>query len=167
MDNALKFEQIQVGDRWTSPTRTITETDIVNFACTTGDFNRLHLDQEYAAQTVFGRPIAHGLLGLAWVAGLGSHSPLVDTLAFLGVDDWRFLRPLYIGDTVHVVTEAIEIRESGRRGGQVHWRRELINQRGEITQSGVFRTLVARARTVRKVARSSVSSADSPRKMVS
>ncbi len=149
MDSALKFEQIRLGDRWTSPTRTITETDIVNFAAMTGDFNRLHVDHEYAARTAFGRPIAHGLLGLSWVAGLGSHSPAVDTLAFLGLEEWRFLRPLYIGDTVHVVTEAVEIRESGRRGGQVSWRRELFNQKGEVAQAGIFRTLVARAHVQR------------------
>ncbi len=170
MESALKFEQIHVGDRWTSPTRTVTETDIVNFACMTGDFNRLHVDHEFAAQTPFGRPVAHGLLGLAWVAGLGSHSPLVDTLAFLGIDEWRFLRPVFIGDTLHVVTEVIELRESGRRGGQVHWRRELVNQRGEIVQAGIFRTLVARAQPLRKSTRptpAAVGSSGGRPKMVS
>lgn len=143
MGELLHFEKLNVGDVFLSPRRTITESDIVNFAGMTGDFNPLHVDHEHASETAYGRPIAHGLLGLAWVAGLGSNSPCVNTRAFVCVRDWKFLRPLYIGDTVHVETEVIETRKSGRKSGHVSWRRRLVNQHGETTQDGVFETLVA------------------------
>lgn len=138
----LSYEKIELGQIWVSPGRTVTETDIVNFAGMTGDFNPLHVDHEFAANTPFKKPIAHGLLGLSWVAGLGSHAPNVDTVAFIGVQDWRFLKPLYAGDTVHVHTEAISKTPRGRRNGQVVWMRRLINQDGEVVQEGKFETLV-------------------------
>lgn len=139
----LHFDQICVGDRWLSQGRTLTETDVVNFAGMTGDYNPLHVDHEYACNTPFGRRIAHGLLGLSLVAGLGSHSPLVRTVAFVAVRDWEFLKPAYIGDTVHARTEVVAMRPNGRRTGHVTWKRELLNQDGEVLQSGLFETLVA------------------------
>lgn len=144
MTQPLAFEDVSVGDQWRSRHRTLTETDIVNFACMTGDFDPLHVDHEHAAESHFRRPIAHGLLGMAWVAGLGSHSPLVETLAFLGIENWEFRRPMYVGDTVYVVTDVLSKSESGRKNGCVRWHRTLCNQHDQIVQEGVFRTLVAR-----------------------
>lgn len=141
----LHFEDLQVGDSWESQARTITETDIVNFACLTGDFDPLHVDHEAAAQTPFGRPIAHGLLGLAYLAGLSTHAPNVETVAFLGIKDWNFLKPILVGDTVHVMTRVAATGSSGRRRGRVTWHRELVNQAGEVVQSGTFETAVAAA----------------------
>ena len=100
MDNRLCFENLQVGQSWISPSRTITETDVVNFANSTGDHNPLHTDYEYAKRTHFRQPIAHGLLGLSWVAGLGSNHPSVNTVAFTTIRNWEFTRPLFFGDTV-------------------------------------------------------------------
>lgn len=140
---ALYFDDIAVGDQWTSPGRTITEADIVFFACLTGDFNPLHVDHEYARQTPFGRPIAHGLLGLSYMAGLGSHSPRMRTIAFVRIVDWQFLKPLFPGDTIRIRTEvlAIEPRARGRRA-LVRWRRQLVNQKDEVVQEGTLETLV-------------------------
>ncbi|MCO6458223.1 MAG: MaoC family dehydratase N-terminal domain-containing protein [Pirellulaceae bacterium] len=155
MSEPLEFEQLQVGQRWTSQGRTITETDVVMFAGISGDYNPLHVDHEFARQTPFGRPIAHGLLGLSLVAGLGSHSPNVATQAFLGIRCWDFLKPAYIGDTVHVVTEVMAKTPKSRRRGHVVWKRDLVNQQGEVIQSGMFETLVATAlgnRTARPAA---------------
>ena len=146
MSDALYFEDLHVGDSWRSRARTITETDVVNFACLTGDFDPLHVDHEFARESPFGKPIAHGLLGLSFVAGLGSHSPAVKTVAFLGIQKWEFLRPAHIGDTLHVVTEILELRPNGRRCGHVTWKRQLVNQAGSVVQSGVFETLVSLAR---------------------
>ena len=142
MDSALYFEDIEIGQIWTSPRRTVTESDVVNFASTTGDFNPLHVDYDFAGKSVYRQPIAHGLLGISWVAGLGSYFPYVATVAFSAVRDWEFTRPLYFGDTVFVETTAIEKSASGRRRGKVNWHRKLINQRNEIVQQGVFETLV-------------------------
>jgi acyl dehydratase len=141
---SLFFDDLAVGNRWETRGRTITETDVVNFAGLTGDYDPLHVDHEFARQTPFGRPIAHGLLGLALVAGLGSHSPAVETVAFLGIREWEFLRPAFIGDTVHAVNVIEALDSNGRKRGRVTWRRQLVNQRGDIIQQGIFETLVAK-----------------------
>lgn len=140
----LYFEDVSVGDVWESSPRTVTETDIVMFAAMTGDFNRLHVDQQFASETPFGKTIAHGLLGLAWVAGLGSNAPLMQTDAFLGIADWKFLKPLIVGETVHVHTTVEDKQDSGRRRGSIVWRRKLVRHDGEVIQEGIFTSLVAK-----------------------
>jgi 3-hydroxybutyryl-CoA dehydratase len=143
----LYFEDVAVGDEWISPSRTVTETDIVMFASMTGDFNRLHVDHEFARQSPFSKPIAHGLLGLAWVAGLGSNSPLMQTDAFLGIDQWRFVRPIIAGETVYVHTTVLEKKDSGRRRGAITWQRKLVRHDGMVMQEGQFASLVAKKNT--------------------
>ena len=143
MDSPLFYEEISVGQTWVSPRRTVTEADVVNFATMTGDFNPLHVDYDFAAKTHYRRPIAHGLLGLSWVAGLGSYFPSVSTLAFTAVRNWEFLKPLFFGDTVFVETTCLEKSPSGRRAGKVIWQRKLINQTNHVVQEGTFETLVA------------------------
>ena len=143
----LYFEDIQLGDTWVSGGRTVTETDVVMFAGLTGDYNPLHVDREFAKETPFGKPIAHGLLGMSLVAGLGNHAPLVHTVAFVGVRDWKFLEPIFIGDTVHVHTEVMELRERGRRRGQVIWKRRLVRHDGTTLQEGLFESLVMKRKT--------------------
>jgi acyl dehydratase len=150
MTGPLHFEDLAVGDRWISLGRTVTETDIVNFAGLSGDYNPLHVDHEYARQTPFGKPIAHGLLGLSLVAGLASQCPAVRTIAFLKIESWEFHKPIYIGDTLHAETEVIGKAANGRRTGYVTWRRRLVNQAGDIVQSGIFQTLVSVARVQRE-----------------
>jgi acyl dehydratase len=142
MSGALYFDDVEIGQSWISPSRTITETDVINFAGITGDFNPLHVDQQFASGSHFGQRIAHGLLGLSWVAGLGSQSPFMKTVAFLSIQQWTFLKPLVFGDTVHVRTEIKDKSLSGRRYGRILWQRSLINQRGETVQQGIFETVV-------------------------
>ncbi len=149
MTTILHFDDLAVGSRWTSLGRTVTEADIVNFAGLTGDYDPLHVDHEYVRQTPFGKPIAHGLLGLSLVAGLASQCPSVRTIAFVKIEQWEFLKPIYIGDTVHAETEVIAKQANGRRTGHVTWRRQLVNQAGEVVQAGVFQTLVAMVRAQR------------------
>ena len=137
------FEDVAVGQMWRSPERTIAERDVFDFAELTGDFNPLHVDPKFARNTPFGRPIAHGLLGLSLVAGLGSHSPSMFTVALVRLVDWQFLQPVYFGDTVHADTEIIDKQPHGRRHGLIVWRRQLVNsQTGGIVQQGTFETLV-------------------------
>jgi len=160
MSEAMYFDDLRIGESWQSRARTITETDVVNFAGMTGDYDPLHVDHEHARQTPFGKPIAHGLLGLSLLAGLSSTCPAVHTSAFLGIREWEFMRPLLIGDTVHVVTTVIDLAAASPRHGRVVWQRQLINQAGDVIQKGVFETLVStsnsRARRDEQGAASSV-----------
>ena len=150
MMESIYFEELKLGDRWTSPSRTITETDVVNFAGLTGDFDPLHVDHQFASQSPFGRPIAHGLLGLALVAGLSSQCPRINTCAFVQIRDWQFLKPIYFGDTVHVVTEVVDLDATAGRTGQVTWRRQLIHHDGTVLQQGELTTLVNRQHRLRR-----------------
>ena len=146
MGKALYFDDLSVGDCWESRARTITETDVTNFAGLSGDFDPLHVDHEFAKASHFGRPVAHGLLGLSLLAGLSSTCPTVHTEAFTGIRDWEFRLPIFPGDTVHVHTVVLELNETSRRRGRVLWDRALINQDGETVQRGVFETVVATSR---------------------
>jgi acyl dehydratase len=141
--DSLWFDDVEVGQRWLSPARTLTESDVVNFASMTGDYNPLHVDHDYASKSIYRQPIAHGLLGLSWVAGLGSSAPLMRTLAFTSVKQWEFLLPIYFGDTVHVVTRCLAKKRKGKKSGQIVWERQLVNQKDQVVQQGQFETLVA------------------------
>jgi acyl dehydratase len=141
------FDSLAVGDVFHSPARTITETDLIMFAGLTGDYDPLHVDHEYARRSPYGKPIAHGMLGLSLVAGLGSHSPWVRTVAFTRIVEWDFVKPIYTGDTVHVRTTVLNKQPRARRRGLITWRRQLVNQQGEVVQQGVWETLVLREST--------------------
>ncbi|MDB4766734.1 MaoC/PaaZ C-terminal domain-containing protein [bacterium] len=140
---SMYFDDVEVGQTWISQARTVTQGDVSQFATMTGDFNPLHVDHDFAANGPYRQPIAHGLLGLSWVAGLGSTAPLMHTVAFTCVKSWNFLAPIYFGDTVHVETVCLEKLGRGRKAGQVVWDRKLINQKGQTVQQGQFETLVA------------------------
>src|SRR5262245_65762765 len=95
----LLFDDVEVGQEWESLARTITESDIAQYAGLSGDFNPIHIDHEFAKTTPFGRPIAHGLLVLAISSGLGPVAPPMRTQAFLALRDWHFRVLVFIGHT--------------------------------------------------------------------
>jgi|SRR6516225_4717383 3-hydroxybutyryl-CoA dehydratase len=139
----LYFDDVEVGQEWVSLRRTVTETDIVNFAGISGDFNPIHMDHVFAATTMFRRPIAHGILTLAMGTGLAIMAPPMRTLAFIGMKEWNFLEPVFIGDTIHMRTKILakEERSRGRRG-VVTWQRQIVNQNDKVVQEGITLTLV-------------------------
>jgi 3-hydroxybutyryl-CoA dehydratase len=140
----LAFEQLCIGDKWTSPLREILESDLMGFADLTGDHDPLHTDPVFAANGPFGKPVAHGLLGLSILAGLSSKSPSVLTAALVDIRSWSFSKPVFVGDSLYAVTEVIDLKSRGRRHGEVHWYRQLFNQRDERVQEGILVTLVSR-----------------------
>ncbi len=123
--------------------RTLTEADIVNFAGLSGDFNPIHLDHHFARSTPFHQPIAHGLLVFSMASGLALYSPPMRTLAFVGIRDWQFKGPVFIGDTLHVHTRVLEkeVRARGRRA-VITWHRQILNQDSKVVQEGVTLTIV-------------------------
>jgi 3-hydroxybutyryl-CoA dehydratase len=139
----LDFNDLSIDDEWESPCRTITEADVVGFCGISGDYNPLHIDYEAARQGPFGRPVAHGLLGLSVASGLASQAPRMHTLAFLAILEWKFLHPIAFGDTVRVITRVVSLAPQAHgRHGIVTWHRRLVNQKGETVQEGRTQTLV-------------------------
>ena len=147
--STLSFDDLVVGDEWESPRRTITAADVALFAGLSGDFNPIHVDFEAAGRGPFGQPVAHGLLGMAVGSGLISQAPRVETLAFLGILEWRFHHPILFGDTIRGLSrvETLEPAANGRRG-VVTWHRRILNQDDLVVQEGRTQTLV-RARSRR------------------
>lgn len=140
------FEDMPVGTRWVSQRRTLTEADVVAFAGISGDFNPLHVDETFAAAGPFGRRVVHGLLVLAVATGLRQQMGVFYGVvrAFAEIRSWSFKRPVFIGDTVTVVTTVVEARPTSKPGqGVVDQRVDVVNQDGEVVQTGVFVTLIA------------------------
>ncbi len=139
----LFFDDLELGQEWSSGGRTITETDVVNFAGFSGDFNPIHIDHEFAKSTPFRRPIAHGFAVFSVASGLGVMTPPVRTIALLRVRYWNFSLPVFCGDTIHCVSRVVEktLRGRGRRG-EVVWYRGVLNQEGKTVQEGEVVTLI-------------------------
>jgi acyl dehydratase len=147
----LLFDEVAVGDEWTSSKRMITEADIADFAVLTGDHDPLHTDPQFAEESPYGGVIAHGLMGLSFLAGLSSEAPRMQNFALMEVSEWRFRNPLYPGDQVWVTNRVLEKSERSKRYGEILWYRAMYNHESRLIQDGKLRTLVAR--TARKGAR--------------
>jgi 3-hydroxybutyryl-CoA dehydratase len=142
----LYFEDLAVGDRWQSPSRTVNDIHFGFFAAMTGDNHPLHYDDEYARKTRFGGRVAHGLLVMAMTA-MGA-SPLTHRLqesmiAFVE-QGCRFLKPVLIGDTVYPEHEVLALTPQGDRG-VVRLGARIKNQRGETVLDG-FHVYLVRCR---------------------
>jgi|TARA_B100000530_G_scaffold226655_1_gene146209 acyl dehydratase len=134
------WEEWEIGAEFQTASRTITEADVVNFAGISGDYNPLHIDEEFCKQTQFGTRIAHGPLVYSIAAGLLFQLHLYDDtlIAFLGFDSLKFTLPVKIGDTVRVRVEVLEKRETSKPDRGVMKRLlQVLNQRDEIVQEGV------------------------------
>ncbi len=144
IDRSLYFDDFLVGQKFVTKARTITETDIVNFAGLSWDHNQLHTDAEYAASTPFGKRIAHGLLGVIVHAGLSYELTEKSILALLEMT-WQFKAPIYIGDTIHV-EQRVKDMQAGSNGdrGVLTFEKKLINQKNEVVQTGTTTVLLAR-----------------------
>jgi 3-hydroxybutyryl-CoA dehydratase len=139
----LYFDHLEVGREWQSGPRLVRPDDIREFADLTGDQSPIHVDPAFAASTPFRQCIAHGLLVMSLGGGLTLTAPPIRTLAFLGIRDWKFVAPVFIGDEVRVRNrvESITPRGVGRRA-EVVWRVRIVNQKDEVVQEGVTITLV-------------------------
>lgn len=142
----LYFEEFSVGQKITSVGRTVTEGDIMTFAGLTGDYNQIHTDAAFAAGTQFGQRIAHGLLGLSIAVGLLMRTGVLEgtVLAFREIVEWKFVKPVFIGDTLRVEMEVKELKAMPRiGGGQALVALDVKNQKDETLMRGTLTVLVA------------------------
>lgn len=143
--SALFFEDFQPGMKVKSAGRTITEHEVSAFAGLSGDFNQIHTDAEFAKATPFGQRIAHGLLGLSIASGLAVQTGILgaNVIAFREVGEWKFVKPVFIGDTIHVEMEVAETKAFPRLGGGlVTILAYVVNQAGETAMKGSWTVLV-------------------------
>ncbi|NPA93228.1 MAG: dehydratase [Chloroflexi bacterium] len=142
----MYFEDFEIGQQIVTAGRTITEADIVAFAGLSGDYNQLHTDAEFAKQTAFGQRIAHGLLVTSIASGLAAQTGILEgtTIAFREIRDWKFAKPVFIGDTIHVVLEVIATKAMRRLGGGVvDIKVDIRNQHDETVIRGVWSVIMA------------------------
>lgn len=143
----LYYEDLHVGQTWTTPARTVTEHDIATFAGLTNDMHPLHTDVEYCRASPFGERIAHGFLVASLASGLGYRLRLTEgtIVANLGTS-WKFQNPVKIGDTIHVVMSVSEMRPSKSQPahGVVVRKYEVRNQRQETCAIGEVTVLFNR-----------------------
>jgi 3-hydroxybutyryl-CoA dehydratase len=140
------FDDFVIGEECKTAGRTITETDIVNFAGITGDWNELHTNAESAALGSFKQRIAHGALIFSIATGLSVRlGQTNDTvIAFYGVDRLRFVKPTFIGDTVYVRQKVEGKTERDEHSGIITMLNEVINQRNEVVVSYTAKVLLQR-----------------------
>jgi acyl dehydratase len=140
----MYFEEFEVGLEIQTAARTITETDIVNFAGLSGDFNFIHTNAAAAKETPFGARVAHGMLVASIATGLAVQQGFIDgtTLAFRELT-WRFTKPVFIGDTVYVQIKVTETKPMARLGGGlVTFAAQVLNQSDEVVHKGDWKMLI-------------------------
>ena len=139
------FEEFNVGEKTVTEKRTITEADIMQFATLTGDDNRIHTDPEFSKTTPFGKQIAHGVLGLSYAFGLAWKTGRLDgtVIAFREINEWKFVKPVFIGDSSYVEMESVEANAQPRiGGGSVTIAVEIKNQNDEVCHRGRWTVLM-------------------------
>jgi len=145
LDEQLYFEDFAVGQLFRAPSRTLTDAHFLFFAGLTGDNHPIHYDVEYARQTRFGRPLAHGLLLVALTAlGAGVLAPRVqESIVAFVEQSARFVAPAFVGDTIAPSLEVVDL-QSKTTTGLVTFAARLRNQRDEIVLDGRHVYLVSR-----------------------
>ncbi len=141
--SGLYYDEFTLGDSTESVGRTITEADVVAFAALSGDWNLIHTDAEYAKAQMYKQRVAHGLLVLSIASGLAMRMGFMEdtVMAFRGLA-WKFVKPVFIGDTVRLRVTVEETKPMARLGGGlVIFKLEVVNQENEVTQRGTWEIL--------------------------
>lgn len=142
------FDELQIGESLLTHRRTVTEADIVNFGCLSGDHFYMHFDELAARDSQFGKRIAHGYFVLSAAAGLFVSPAPGPVLANYGLDTLRFINPVGIGDTLQARLTCKRKIDQGKKSpkgepqGVVGWDVEVTNQHGELVASYDILTLV-------------------------
>jgi acyl dehydratase len=145
------FDDFDLGEEHLTPSRTLTETDVVLFAAMSGDYNELHTSETFGRNTQFGRRIGHGLLGLSVSHGLFFRLGLVEgtAIAFLGIESWKFEAPFFLGDTIRVKVKVAEKKASQSKPdrGLIKFFFQVIKEDGAVIQSGYKTIMIRRKRS--------------------
>lgn len=144
-NRGLYFEEFEIGQKIVTVGRTVSESDIFTFAGFSGDYNQIHTDAEFAKGTPFGQRVAHGLLGLSIASGLAMRTGVLEgtVIAFREINNWKFIAPVFIGDTIHVEMEVAETKALPRiGGGSVIITLDVKKQSGETVMKGNWTVLV-------------------------
>lgn len=141
-DRSLYFEDYKPGLSIKTHGRTVTEADVVQFACLSGDFNPLHTNVEFAKKSVYGQRIAHGLLTLGMLTGFVDDLGVIkeSVIGFTGIS-WKFSKPVFFGDTIHGELVVARSRGIGAQGLLV-LDVKIVNQKGETVGSGEWTLMV-------------------------
>ena len=147
MKQSIYFDDIQLGSVLESVARTITETDIWLFAYLTSDFFPIHTDIEYAKKTIFGERVAQGMLILSIALGMIdqvilSKYNVTSIIAFYGIKNARFLKPVKIRDTVKAKAEVVGKKEKNVNSGIVTYHLTVTNQRNESVLTADYDVLI-------------------------
>jgi len=142
------FDDWIVGEEYVTPTRTITETDVVMFAALSGDYNEIHTSEEFGKTTPFGKRIVHGLLGLSISHGLLFRLGILEgtAIAFLNVEAWQFKAPIFFGDTIHVKVKVEGKKASSSKldRGVIKLFLQIVKQDGTVCQEGMKTLMMKR-----------------------
>lgn len=141
----MYFDEFETGQKIITAGRTITESDVVTFAGLSGDFNQIHVDVEYSKNSAFKQRVAHGLLVLSIASGLAVQTGVMEgtVLAFREITEWKFSKPVFLGDTIHVEMEVIETKELPRiNAGVILIGIKVINQNSDVVMRGIWNNLM-------------------------
>jgi acyl dehydratase len=142
----LTFDEFEIGARYQSQNRTVTEADVVAFAGLSGDYNPLHTDAEFGKRTPFGERIAHGMLVVSMATGMAQWTGIfAGTTLALMEQVIRYKGAVKFGDTVHLELEVLEKVETSKPDrGVVRFAARVLNQRDEVPVDGEWTLLMRR-----------------------
>jgi acyl dehydratase len=140
----LYFEEFEEGQTMVTRGRTITESDLVQFAALTGDYNPMHTNEVYAKESFMGKRVAHGMLTLSYAVGQAYQLGILErtVLGFRGLE-MKFSVPVYIGDTIHAELTVSKTKAAARLGGGiVDLDIRIYNQEKKAVQKGTLTLLM-------------------------
>jgi len=133
---AEKFEEVQIGEQYTSHGRTVSESDVYRYAGLEGHYGELHTNREKMNDSEYGQRIAHGGLLVVLTNGFMTKLPFHhDVVALYGLDSVRFVNPVFIDDTVHLEAEVVDKEPKGENGGIVTYNCELRKTDGTLAMA--------------------------------
>jgi acyl dehydratase len=140
------YEELEIGQRFETPRRTVIDADISTFAGLTADFNPLHMDEVFAAESDFRGRITHGPMIVGMAFGLASRAGMMDGTVMGLLDiSWKFMKPVRPGDTIGALVTILEKRATKKPDrGVVTLQLDVRNQRDETAQIGIAKVLVQR-----------------------